>query len=231
MGNLTRRTRLDVHDKTIRKILNQKLAHGNGSHFSGGRSSVWTVILLLVLIGLNGVIVFQTDLLGWLSKPSATPIKAEAHSPSPSTEPAATSPASTTAEGLNSRAETPAKTETPPASQTPIAQTTEPEPEPVPRKIQVEVLNGCGVSGLARRTMRILRKAGFDVVKTDNYKTSNVRQTFIIDRVGNKAKAEKLAQALGIPSKRIRTEKDPSLALDVTLVLGKDYRQLKIFKK
>jgi hypothetical protein len=37
--------------------------------------------------------------------------------------------------------------------------------------IQVEVLNGCGVTGVADRFTDFLRSEKFDVVKTDNYVT------------------------------------------------------------
>ncbi len=227
---MTRRTRLDVDDRTIRRILLQKLNQGNGSQLQGSRSSVWTVILLLLLLGVNGIAIFQTNLFKkhnapiQLKPPSEVPLssKRESQSSNPISKSTPVSP--------------PIEQKTPAIQAAPT--TVENNSQPLPsvstvltQKIQVEVLNGCGVPGLARRTMRLLRKIGFDVVNTDNYKTNTVRQTFIIDRVGNKAKAEKLAQAVGIPASRIRTEKDLSLALDVTLVLGTDYINLRLFRK
>ena len=71
--------------------------------------------------------------------------------------------------------------------------------------IQMDVLNGCGVSGVADRFTDYLRAHGFDVVELGNYKINgqinyNIDETFVIDRIGNKANAIKIAESLGIES-------------------------------
>ena len=100
-------------------------------------------------------------------------------------------------------------------------------PAPIQRNIQVEVLNGCGVRGLASSFAKSLRKKGIDVVKTGNYKSSQVKSTQIIDRIGNKEFARQIGELLGINSRHIYTQKKTELLIDATIILGKDYKQLK----
>lgn len=102
---------------------------------------------------------------------------------------------------------------------------------PVERGIQVEVLNGCGVRGLADKAMRYLRENDVDVVSTGNYSTFDVLTTRILDRSDNRQKAVKVAKLLGIPEDRILLRKDTSLKLDVTIILGADYKKLKFSQK
>jgi hypothetical protein len=100
-------------------------------------------------------------------------------------------------------------------------------PAPVQRNIQVEVLNGCGVRGIAARFSKYLRKEGIDVVKTGNYKSSKVKKSQVIDRIGNKDFADEVGNILGIKPKYIYTKKNKKLLIDATIIIGKDYKQLK----
>jgi hypothetical protein len=102
---------------------------------------------------------------------------------------------------------------------------------PVERGIQAEVLNGCGVRGLADKATHYLRKNNIDVVNTDNYDTFDVLTTRILDRSDNPQKAREVAKLLGIPENRILLRKDSSLKLDVTIILGADYKKLKFSQK
>ncbi len=92
--------------------------------------------------------------------------------------------------------------------------------------IHVEVLNGCGVDGVAAKFTSYLRKKNFDVVNVANYKSNNIEQTMIIDRTGNRANAEKLAEALGVEKKNIIHQISKDYLLDATLVIGRDYYKL-----
>ena len=92
--------------------------------------------------------------------------------------------------------------------------------------IQVEVLNGCGVDGIAAKFTDFLRQKNFDVVQVGNYTSDNIDETMVIDRIGNRANAEKLAEALGIEKRNIIQQLNKDYFLDATLVIGKDYNKL-----
>lgn len=92
--------------------------------------------------------------------------------------------------------------------------------------IQVEVLNGCGVEGVAAKFTSYLREKNFDVVQVGNYRSDNIDETIVIDRIGNRANAEKLAEVLGIEKKNIIQQLNKDYFLDATLVIGKDYNKL-----
>lgn len=93
--------------------------------------------------------------------------------------------------------------------------------------IQLDVLNGCGVSGIAQRFTDFLRKRNFDVVQSANYKTFDVEQSLVIDRTGDLAAARKVAYALGIEEKNIVQQINPDYYLNVSVVIGRDYEKLK----
>ncbi len=94
------------------------------------------------------------------------------------------------------------------------------------RVLQIEILNGCGVSGIANQFTDFLRAKGFDVVKTDNYESFNVLKTVVIDRRGNKKNSVRIAEALGFGEERVLQEVNEAYLIDATVILGKDYRQL-----
>jgi hypothetical protein len=103
--------------------------------------------------------------------------------------------------------------------------------EPVPQLLQVEVLNGCGVSGLANTTTNFLRDAKIDVVYKGNYKNFNVEKSQIIDRAGNMNQAVQIAKVLGIQKSLVTSEVDLNKQLAATIILGKDYKKLNPFAK
>jgi len=92
--------------------------------------------------------------------------------------------------------------------------------------IQVEVRNGCGVSGLANRFTSVMRQNGFDVVESGNFDTFDVTRSFVIDRSGNLDNARRVARALGLSDDRIIREISPDFYLDATIVIGSDYESL-----
>jgi hypothetical protein len=93
--------------------------------------------------------------------------------------------------------------------------------------IQVDVLNGCGVSGIAVKFTEFLRARGFDVLEMGNYKSFEVELSMVIDRVGNRKNAKKVASALGIDEKNIIEQISNDSYLDCSIVIGKDYKSLK----
>jgi hypothetical protein len=94
----------------------------------------------------------------------------------------------------------------------------------VQQLIQVEVLNGCGVTGVGDGLTDVLRAKGIDVVKTGNYRSFDIDNTFIIDRLGKIETAIRVADSLNLNKRFIITEKNKSYFLDLTIVIGKDYK-------
>ncbi len=93
--------------------------------------------------------------------------------------------------------------------------------------IQLDVQNGTNENGAASRFTEYLRKSGVDVVEIGNYKSSDIERTLVIDRAGDKNKAKKVAMTLGVSEKNIIQQLNNSLYLDVTVVIGKDFSELK----
>ena len=108
------------------------------------------------------------------------------------------------------------------------------EPETVqggkPHTIQLDVLNGSGVPKLSQRFTDYLRARGFDVVEMGNYKDSKVENTRVIDRAGQLSAAQQVAEALGVPKTSVVRQIDRNAYLDVSVVIGRDFRLLKPFK-
>lgn len=93
--------------------------------------------------------------------------------------------------------------------------------------IQLNVLNASGESGIASKTRNHLRQLGFDVVEIGNYE-SVIDSTIIIDRLGDRLSAFKLSKAVGLEENKIQTVIDSTLYLRATLVLGKDFSNLRV---
>ena len=96
--------------------------------------------------------------------------------------------------------------------------------------IQVEVLNGCGVSGIGDRFTDYLRNNNFDVVNIGNYIRFDMDETIVIVRIGNKANAYKVAEALGVKRENVIQQLNHDYFLDVSVVIGRDYYTLKPLK-
>ncbi len=93
--------------------------------------------------------------------------------------------------------------------------------------IQLDVLNGCGAAGAAVQFTSYLRGRGYDVVEVRNYKTFDLNESLVVDRVGNMENAERVAYALGIRKQNILQQMNPDYYVDVSVVIGKDYGSLK----
>lgn len=100
-----------------------------------------------------------------------------------------------------------------------------------PRVLQIEVLNGCGVSGVADKYTEFLRSRGFDIVRSDNYESFNVLRTVVIDRRGNIQNAIQIAQTLGLTENRVLQEVNEAYLIDASIIIGKDFRQLSSWKE
>ena len=98
-------------------------------------------------------------------------------------------------------------------------------------RIQVEVLNGCGVSGVAEKLTDYLRTNNIDVVNLGNYRSFEIENSIIIGRNEKIYNAEKVAAIVGLDEQNIIQQINPDYLLDVTFILGKDYRDLIPLKK
>lgn len=107
-------------------------------------------------------------------------------------------------------------------------QRAEQKPELIGNVIQLEVLNGAGVAGLADTFTSTLRKNGFDVVQSGNFDNFNMQHTTVISRTANKDNARRVAEALGIDESQILVEASQDFYLDATIVIGSDYSSLKL---
>lgn len=96
--------------------------------------------------------------------------------------------------------------------------------------IQVDVLNGCGVGGVADRFTDFLRAQNVDVVGIKNYISFDVDETMVVDRTGNEANAKKIANLLGIKNENIITQLNKDYFIDVSIIVGRDYFNLTPFK-
>lgn len=93
--------------------------------------------------------------------------------------------------------------------------------------LRVEVLNGTEIPRLASKCADYLRSKGFDVVQTGNAKHANFRKSIVQDRIGNMPGAQQVARSLGISESNVLQQKNPQLYLDVTVIIGQDYKSLK----
>ena len=96
------------------------------------------------------------------------------------------------------------------------------------QSIEIEVLNGCGVPYLAAKTTDYLRSKNFDVVFSGNAKNQQYQHTLIVLRNEKIESLIKIADSFDIDytdSTHIKVNPDESLCLDVTVILGADYRK------
>jgi len=93
------------------------------------------------------------------------------------------------------------------------------------QNIKVEVLNGCGIKGIAARTADFLRTHQVDVVRSDNADRYDYPNTVIISRNENVESLKAVSRSFGIAMNdetHILIVPDESLGVDVTVILGKD---------
>jgi hypothetical protein len=101
----------------------------------------------------------------------------------------------------------------------------------IPNLSSVELLNGCGVSGLADNISKYLRDNLFDVKSTDNAHgpdgrslAFNYPKTLVISRIPDTKMAQRVAELLGVNEVVfIRTDHS---SYDITIIIGHNYREL-----
>ena len=101
------------------------------------------------------------------------------------------------------------------------------DPEAIRKRnstMRVEILNGCGESRLAIKVANILRKMGFNVIKIGNATTDDFNETVVVERSSEDLSNAKYF-AKRINCKNIGKDVDPALHLEVTIILGQDYKE------
>jgi LytR cell envelope-related transcriptional attenuator len=100
-------------------------------------------------------------------------------------------------------------------------------PTKVEKQIQVSVRNECGAKNIAMNFTFYLRKRGFDVVETVNGSIPDRPVTTVVDAAGNYKNALRVAEALGVAKENVITKLDPRSYVDVEVLIGKDFQNLK----
>jgi len=94
-------------------------------------------------------------------------------------------------------------------------------------KAEVEILNGCGESGIANLYSNFLIKKGFDVIdrrNADNFEYLNT--TIIVHKKDKLNVAKNLANILKIKTVTV----DERGIWDLSLIIGRDYKNLESFE-
>lgn len=90
----------------------------------------------------------------------------------------------------------------------------------------VEVLNGSGTAGLAKQVADQLQASGYRITSTGNAPGFDYERSQIIVRADMADRAEQIAQLIGTAD--IKTSEDSestSDSADITIIIGKNYRQ------
>jgi len=105
------------------------------------------------------------------------------------------------------------------------------KPEKSQKILKVEVLNGCGVKGKANELTEYLRQRNIDVVDFGNFESYDISETLVIDRRDHElVNAKIIGKIIGVEENRMFPQISPQRQLDVTIIIGKNYSQLKAFK-
>ena len=105
----------------------------------------------------------------------------------------------------------------------------EPEEEIPVLPVVVDVLNGCGVEGIAAQMTDFLRANDFDVFDMRNADNASYAETIIIERDSIGQPAAKISDLTDI--KNITFDYQTESTVKVTIILGKDYGRFKPFRQ
>jgi len=99
--------------------------------------------------------------------------------------------------------------------------------------IKVEVLNGCGEKGIAAKIADFLRKEHIDVVRSENADNFDYERTTLIQRSYDFSNLKTVAKTLDFDvndGDQVITQPSSTADVDLTLIIGKDYRSVKPIK-
>tara|TARA_B100000029_G_scaffold428947_1_gene439118 strand:- start:514 stop:957 length:444 start_codon:yes stop_codon:yes gene_type:complete len=95
---------------------------------------------------------------------------------------------------------------------------------------EIEVLNGCGESGVANLFTKFLRSEGYDVIEIKNADNFQYKETIILfhnEKV--QEEAEILSAILNVKQNNIKFNKNS--VWDLSVIIGADYKNLDSFEK
>ena len=98
-------------------------------------------------------------------------------------------------------------------------------------RVQIDILNGCGVNGVGGSMTQFCRDIGYDVVEMGNYKHFDVAKTIVIDRNGKFNQSKLLAMKIGVSPDHVIQQFSDDHLVAATIVIGKDYASLLPWKK
>ncbi len=104
-----------------------------------------------------------------------------------------------------------------------------------PLHIKIEILNGAGKTGIAKKLKNYLERYDFKVVNSENYRTAgqvnwNVSHSQFRGHLAKDPYIEKLEKLLGLPYQQ-QEVKFQSAAANISIVLGRDFNRLPPFNQ
>lgn len=88
-------------------------------------------------------------------------------------------------------------------------------------RVVVEVLNGCGRSGIGERVSEFLADRNCDVMFVGNADDFKYDRTLVVDRTGDLSKAVALADAMGLG--QVISQVNTATYVEATVVVGSDF--------
>ncbi len=97
--------------------------------------------------------------------------------------------------------------------------------------IKVQILNGCGVSGIANEFAELLERKKYKVVDVGNAPNWDYEKTVIINRERKERKyIDKFQDLIGVSSEMVYRIQNDEVESDITLIIGSDYESLKSYR-
>ncbi len=102
---------------------------------------------------------------------------------------------------------------------------------PIYQDITIEVLNGCGIPGMAGRYTNFLREKGFDVIYYGNADEMNHLETFVIAGDTTAKKLTPLLTTMNINRSRIKYLEGMDSFTTFKIILGKDCDDITVYQQ
>lgn len=99
-----------------------------------------------------------------------------------------------------------------------------PADQGIPHIGRIQILNGCGIDGIAWKVAEYLRNRGFDVKNDgiDNAPSFNYPATLVVSRTADPRIAHQVGKALGLDQERVLVLRDGAGRFDATVFVGPD---------